>query len=144
MDQLKGQNIMRNDSARADQTTLAQADSANNRCVCSDRDAFFNPGVDRNPVGGAATWRQVVCEHCVWSKENVIGHVNVFPETDAIFDRHIVANRDAGFDEGMIADVAVAADNHVLLDVSESPDACAIADVGCFDERLLVDEWCLF
>jgi hypothetical protein len=130
---LKGPNITGNYSARANQATLTQPDSASNRCIRSDRGPFFDPGIDRNPVGGTATRHQIVSEHCVWSKENVVGHVNVFPQANAILNRDVVTDADAVFDEGMIPDVAVAAYSHVLLYVSKRPDARGISYVGCFD-----------
>ena len=46
--------------ARSDQTTLAESDATNDRCVCADGDSFFDPGFDWNPVRVAAARSEIV------------------------------------------------------------------------------------
>lgn len=114
---------MSDDGARADETTLAQSHTANDRCVRADRDAFFDPRFHGNPGRIAATRSEIVGQHSVWTKKNVIGNVYVLPHADAILDRDVVANRDSALDKSVIADIAMRPDANILQHVGKRPDA---------------------
>ena len=132
---------MSHDRARSDETTLAQSDAANDRCIRADSDSFLNPRFHRHPVRIAAARSEVVGEHGVWTKKHVIAHVHVLPDADSILDRDVIADRDAALDKSMIADIAMRADTDVLQHVSKRPDARTFANRVGFDQRFLVDEW---
>jgi len=140
IDQLVGTNIMSDNCAGPNQATLAQPDTANYGGIRSHSGSLFNPGLDWNPVRVAASWDQVVGQHCVWSKKNVVADVDVLPHADTIFDRYIVADCYPALDESVVADVAVGADHSSLQYMSERPNSSTFADVVCFYQRLLVDE----
>ena len=126
-------NIVSDDCPRSHETTLAESYAANDRCVGADSYSFFDPCFHRDPVCVAAAWCQIVCENGVWTKEYVVRHVHVLPNTDAIFDRDVVADGNAAFNERVITDVAIGTDLDVLQHMRERPDARAFADRICFD-----------
>lgn len=66
----------------------------------------------------------------------------MLPDADPVFYRYVIANRDSALDESMIADIAVRTNNHVLQYMSKRPDARALTNRICFDQRVVVDEWC--
>ena len=100
---------MSDDGARADETTSTESYTANDSCVRADSDSFFDPRFHRNPIRVAAARSEIVCQHGVWTKKYVIGYVYMLPHTDAILDRHVVADRDSALDKSVIADIAVGA-----------------------------------
>ena len=119
---------MSDDGARADEATLAQSHTANDRCVRADCYSFFDPRFHRNPSRVAATRSEIVGQHGVWTKEDVIGNVYMLPHGYAVLDRHVVANRHAALDKSVIADIAMRSYRRVLQHVSERPDARTLAD----------------
>src|ERR1041384_1912092 len=109
VDQFMRTNVVSDDSARADEATLAQSYTANYRCVRADRDSFFNPRFYRYPGRVAAPRSEIISQHRIWTKENVIRNVHMLPHAHAILDRNVVADRNAALDVSVIADVAMRA-----------------------------------
>ena len=131
---------MCDDGARADEATLAQSHTADDRCVRADRDAFFDPRLHGNPCRVAAARREIVGQHSVWTKKNVIANVYVLPNADAILDRDVVAYRDSALDKSVIADIAMRSDANILQHVGKRPDARTLTNRVRLDQRFLVDE----
>lgn len=131
---------MRYDRTRPDETTLAESDTANNRCVRTHRNSFFDPRFHRYPIRIAAARREIVRQNGIWTKKDIIGNVHVLPDADSIFNRYVIADCYSALDESVIADVAVITDTNVFQHVSERPDASTFADSVCFDQRFLVNE----
>ena len=140
INQLVRSNVVSYDSARSDEATCAESDTANDCCVRADGYAFFDPCFHRRPVSVATARCQIVSQNGVWTKEYVVCDVYVLPDADSVFDGDVVADADSALDESVIADVAVRADNHILQHVSERPDTSAFTNRICFYQRFLVDE----
>ena len=133
---------MSDDGARADEAALAQSHTANDRGVRAHRDSFFDPRFHRNPGRVAATRSEIVGQHGVWAKEDVIGNVYMLPHGHAVLDRHVVADRHAALDKSVIPDVAMRSYSRVLQHVRERPDARTLANRISLDQRFLVDKCC--
>ena len=128
------------DGASSYETTFAESDAANYRCVRAYGNSFFDPCFDWYPVRVTTARGQIVSENSIWTKKYVVGEVNVLPDTDAVFDRYVVADCDSAFNESVISDVTVRANNRVFQHMSERPYASTFADRICFDQRFFVDE----
>jgi len=121
--------------------TPTESYSADNRCIRSDGDAFFDPGLYWYPVAGPAARSEVISKNCVWSKEDIVVNVHVLPKTNSILDRNVIAYRHSILDESVISNITVSANDDIFLHMSERPYASAFTDFLGFDQCLLVNKW---
>lgn len=89
---------------------------------------------------GLRAGSQVVREHAIGSKEDVILDGHPPPYQDGVLYRHVGSERGPGLNEGMITDVASGTDPCPLHDMREGPDPGIWTDLGAFAETVGMDE----
>src|SRR5712692_10047958 len=87
-----------------------------------------------------ASWIQVISEHTIGSKEGSILDRDPFPQSDSIFDHHMVPDDHSRLDVTLFAHIAVPAKMSPLHHVAESPYTSTRADRIGLNDRLRMDK----
>lgn len=124
----------------ADHGVAANGDTRSDGAVRANAGALSYQGGDESFWTATASGEQIVGEHGVWAKENIVFTGYAIPQVYTALYSDAITESYAALDEGMVADIAVLANGTTLKDVSKSPHAGPLADLATFDKGMGMDK----
>ncbi len=135
-------NIVDDDRACADQGIWADRRAADDGNIGADGGAaHYTGGQECIAIPADERARtKIVREYGIGSDEYAVFQSDKIPESNAVFNRTVRADRNFIFDENIFAQITIRADLTAGQNVGEGPDSGACADLLAFANGLFVDK----